>query len=215
MTEQQDAATRLARFAPRERAIDSGRQTIRTSLIFVSIGLFMSGATLLWLGFFNQQSEIRLEINEIKVDESGDVELTGAVYRGTTESGERYEITAEVAQERQDGVVDLAVPAAALNQSSGDVVTLTSLTGVYFPNRGKIDFAGDVVIKSRDTGLVMTSQAITTNLDAGEMMSESAVRVENDSGVVIADSMQVVDRGDLIIFTGNPRLTLQRVGASQ
>ena len=95
------------------------------------------------------------------------------------------------------------------------MVNLTSLTGVYFPQRGEIDLAGNVVITSRDTGLVMTSQAITANLDAGEMVSENAVRVENDSGVIVADSMQVVERGDRIIFAGSPRLTLWDVGEAQ
>ena len=41
------------------------------------------------------------------VDESGDVELTGAVYRGTTEGGDPYEIAAEVAQERVDALSTL------------------------------------------------------------------------------------------------------------
>jgi lipopolysaccharide export system protein LptC len=215
MAEQQDAPQRSARFAPRERSGDAGRQTVRTSLIFIGIGAALSMATVLWLGLFSQRSEIRLDISEIKVDESGDVELTGAVYRGTTEGGEPYEITAEVASERQNGVVDLAAPAAFVNQTGGDVVNLTSRSGVYFPDRDEINFAGDVVITSRDTGLVMTSQAITANLDDGDMTSTQPVRVENDSGVAIADSMQVLNRGKLIIFTGNPRLTLQNVGAAQ
>jgi len=216
MTQNRQETARLAKFAPRERPGDTGRRTVRTSLVFIGIGLLMSGATVLWLGLFNQSSEIRLEISEIKVDETSDVELTGAVYRGTTARGETYEITAEVAQERADGIVDLATPAAELNQSSGDVVTLTSLNGVYFPNRGEIDFAGDVVITSRDTGLVMTSQAISAKLDAGEMTSKEPVRVENDGGgLVIADSMQVLDRGELIIFRGNPRLTLQNARSAQ
>lgn len=215
MAEDQDTSQRSARFAPRERSGDTGRQTVRASLIFIGIGAAMSLATVLWLGLFSQRSEIRLDVSEIKVDESGDVELTGAVYRGTTAGGQPYEITAKVAQERQDGVVDLASPEAFLNQSSGDVVNLTSLNGVYFPDRGEIDFTGDVVITSQDTGLVMTSQAITANLDEGRMISDQPVRVENDSGLVVADSMRVLDRGELIIFTGNPRLTLQNVGAAQ
>ena len=215
MAEQQDSQQRSVRFAPRERSGDSGCQTVRISLIFIAVGTAMSLATVLWLGLFSQRSEIRLEISETKVDESGDVELTGAVYRGTTEGGDPYEITAEVAQERQDGVVDLASPAALLNQSGGDVINLTALTGVYFPDRGEIDFVGDVVITSHDTGLVMTSQAITANLDEGRMVSDKPVRVENDSGLVVANSMRVLNRGDLIIFTGNPRLTLQSIGTAQ
>ena len=215
MSDQQDSSTRSARFAPRERSGAESQQPFRTSLIFVGIALVLSFVTVLWLGLFNERDEIRLEVTDIKVDETGDVELTGAVYRGQTARGEPYEIVAETARERETGEVDLSAPAAELQQSTGDVVNITSKTGVYFPKRGEIDLAGDVVITSRDTGLVMTSQAVTANLDAGEMVSEDTVRVENDNGFVIADSMQVTDRGDRIIFAGNPRLTLRDVGTAQ
>ena len=215
MAQEQDSGSRSARFAPRERSDAESRQPFRTSLIFVGIALVLSFVTVLWLGLFNERDEIRLEVTDIKVDETGDVELTGAVYRGQTTRGEPYEIVADTARERDTGQVDLSAPAAELRQAGGDIVNITSNTGVYFPKRGEIDLAGDVVITSRDTGLVMTSQAITANLDAGEMISEEAVRVENDNGFVVADSMQVKDRGDRIVFAGNPRLTLRYVGSAQ
>lgn len=214
MVDEQDSS-RSARFAPRERSGVESRRPFRTSLIFVGIALVLSFVTVLWLGLFNERDEIRLEVTDIKVDETGDVELTGAIYRGQTARGEPYEIVAETARERDTGQVDLASPEAELQQAGGDVVNIISKTGVYFPKRGEIDLAGDVVITSRDTGLVMTSQAITANLDAGEMVSEEAVRVENDNGFVVADSMQVFDRGERIIFAGNPRLTLRDVGTAQ
>ena len=214
MVDEQDSS-RSARFAPRERSGVESRRPFRTSLIFVGIALVLSFVTVLWLGLFNERDEIRLEVTDIKVDETGDVELTGAIYRGQTARGEPYEIVAETARERDTGQVDLASPEAELQQASGDVVNIISKTGVYFPKRGEIDLAGDVVITSRDTGLVMTSQAITANLDAGEMVSEEAVRVENDNGFVVADSMQVFDRGERISFAGNPRLTLRDVGTAQ
>jgi len=215
MADEQDNSSRLASFAPRERSSSESRQPFRTSLIFVGIALVLSFVTVLWLGLFNERDEIRLEVTDIKVDETGDVELTGAVYRGRTARGEPYEIIAETARERDTGQVDLSAPEAELQQAGGDVVNIISKTGVYFPKRGEIDLAGDVVITSRDTGLVMTSQAITANLDAGEMVSEETVRVENDKGFVVADSMQVFDRGERIIFAGNPRLTLQDIVTAQ
>ena len=214
MADEQDSS-RLAKFAPRERASAESHQPFRTSLIFVGIALVLSLVTVLWLGLFNQRDEIRLEITDIKVDKSGEVELTGAVYRGQTASGEPYEIVADTARERDTGQVDLSAPAAEVKQASGDVVNITSQTGVYFPKRSEIDLTGDVVIISKDTGLVMTSQAITANLDSGEMVSNQTVRVENNSGFVVADSMQVKDRGDRIIFAGNPRLILRNVGTAQ
>ena len=73
MTEEQDNGSHAPRFAPRERADTGSRQPFRTSLIFVGIGIILSFVTVLWLGLFNEQDEIRLDVTDIKVDETGEV----------------------------------------------------------------------------------------------------------------------------------------------
>lgn len=211
MEEDQGAVQPAPKFAPRTRQVGHERKGFRTSLLLIGLGVVMSFGAVLWLGFFNQQDEIRLEITDIKVDETGDVELTGAIYRGQTVRGEPFEITAEVARERENGVVDLSSPTAELRRVSGDVMNVTSMTGVYFPENTEIDLIGDVVITSRDTGLVMSAEVLHANLEDGHMNSDRPVRVENDRGVILAGAMQVIDRGGTIIFTNRPRMTLHNV----
>ena len=208
MVDDTDTQQRAARFAPRDRQAEPERQRVRASLLFLGLGILLTSGTILWLGLFNQQDEIRLEISDLTVDETGDVELTGAIYRGQTARGEPFEITADVAREREDGVVDLSSPTAQLRQSSGDIMDIKSTTGIYMPAKTEIELFGDVVIKSRDTGLVMQSQAVQANLEAGNMMSDAPVRVEDEDSVIVADGMQVTERGKLIVFTGKPRLKI-------
>ena len=98
MADEQDNQQRAARFAPRDRPAEPGTRRVRASLLFLGLGILLTSGTVLWLGLFNQQDEIRLEISDLKVDETGDVELTGAVYRGQTARGEPFEITANVAR---------------------------------------------------------------------------------------------------------------------
>ena len=212
MAEEQGTNQPAPKFAPRARQSDPERRGFRTSLLFIALGVVMSFGIVLWLGLFNQQDEIRLEISDIKVDETGDVELTGAIYRGQTARGEPFEITAEVARERENGVVDLSSPTAELRRADGDVMNVTSITGVYFPGMTEIDLIGDVVITSRDTGLVMSAEVIHANLEEGDMKTDRPVRVENDSSVILAGGMQVTDRGSIIIFTDKPRMTLHNTG---
>ena len=208
MVDETDTQQRAARFAPRDRQTEPEQRRVRASLLFLGLGILLTSGTVLWLGLFNQQDEIRLEISNLTVDETGDVELTGAVYRGQTARGEPFEITADVAREREDGVVDLSLPTAQLRQSSGDIMDIKSTTGTYMPERTEIELFGDVVIKSRETGLVMQSQAVQADLEAGNMVSEAPVRVESEDRVIVADGMQVTERGKLIVFTGRPRLTI-------
>ena len=125
MADNQDNQQRAAKFAPRDRQTEPETRRIRASLLFLGLGVLLTFGTVLWLGLFNQQDEIRLEISDLKVDETGDVELTGAIYRGQTARGEPFEITADVAREREDGVVDLSSPTAQLRQASGDVMDIT------------------------------------------------------------------------------------------
>ena len=169
MAEEQGTSQPTPKFAPRARQADPERRNFRTSLLFIGLGVVMSFGIVLWLGLFNQQDEIRLEISDIKVDETGEVELTGAVYRGQTARGDPFEITADVARERENGVVDLSSPTAELLRANGDVLNVTSVTGVYFPDLTEIDLIGDVVITSRDTSLVMLAEVIHANLDDGHM----------------------------------------------
>ena len=208
MVDNQDNQQRAAKFAPRDRQTEPETRRIRASLLFLGLGVLLTFGTVLWLGLFNQQDEIRLEISDLKVDETGDLELTGAIYRGQTARGEPFEITANVARERENGVVDLSSPTAQLRQANGDVMDISSATGVYQPAETEIELFGDVVITSRDTGLVMTAQAVQANLEAGNMISETPVRVESDNGVIVSKGMLVTERGKMIIFTGKTRMTI-------
>lgn len=213
MANDQKNQLRAARFAPRDRQSEPETRRIRASLLFLGLGILLTSGTVLWLGLFNQQDEIRLEISDLTVDETGDVELTGAVYRGQTARGEPFEITANVARERENGVVDLSSPTAQLRRNSGDVMDISSATGVYMPSNTEIELFGDVVITSRDTGLVMQAEAVQANLEAGNMISETPVRVESNDGVIVSKGMQVTDRGRMIIFTGKTRLTLHNASS--
>jgi len=213
MANDQKNQLRAARFAPRDRQSEPETRRIRASLLFLGLGILLTSGTVLWLGLFNQQDEIRLEISDLTVDETGDVELTGAVYRGQTARGEPFEITANVARERENGVVDLSSPTAQLRRNSGDVMDISSATGVYMPSKTEIELFGDVVITSRDTGLVMQAEAVQANLEAGNMISETPVRVESNDGVIVSKGMQVTDRGRMIIFTGKTRLTLHNASS--
>lgn len=204
-----------ARFAPRDRSAEGATRPIRTSLFFIGLAMLMTVTTVLWLGLFGTQDEIRLEITDIEIDETGELELVGAVYRGQTEGGEPYEITASQASEKANGAFDLASPTAELQRQSGDVVNLSSQTGVYSPNNGNIDLAGDVVITSQDMGLVMTARSLSANLEKGEMVSTEPVRVEQADGFVVAQGMQVTQRGERIVFNGVAKLTLHNSATGQ
>ena len=196
-------------FAPREQDIDAGRQPVRTSILFISLGLVLTFVTVLWLGFFTQPAEIKLEVTDVKIDDAGDIELTGAIYKGRTENGEAFEVTAKIASERSSGAVDMESPTAQLFRNDGDLIDLSSQNGLYFPDSGRIELDGDVVMTSQDMGLTLLALSLSANLADGSMFSEETVRVERSDGFVTANAMEVTGKGKRIIFKGDARMTLQ------
>ena len=196
-------------FAPREQDIDTGRQPVRASILFISLGLVLTFVTVLWLGVFTQPAEIKLEVTDVKIDDAGDIELTGAIYKGRTENGEAFEVTAKIASERSSGAVDMESLTAQLFRNGGDLIDLSSQNGLYFPDSSRIELNGDVVMTSQDMGLTLQALSLTANLADGSMFSEEPVRVERSDGIVTANAMEVTGKGKRIIFKGNARMTLQ------
>ena len=202
-------------FAPREQDIDTGRQPVRASILFISLGLVLTFVTVLWLGFFTQPAEIRLEVTDVKIDDAGDIELTGAIYEGRTKNGEAFEVTAKIASERSSGAVDMESPTAQLFRNDGDLIDLSSQNGLYFPDSSRIELDGDVVMTSQDMGLTLLALSLTANLADGSMFSEEPVRVERSDGIVTANAMEVTGKGKRIIFKGNAKMTLQDISQSR
>ena len=196
-------------FAPREQDIDAGRQPVRASILFISLGLVLTFVTVLWLGFFTQPAEIKLEVTDVKIDDAGDIELTGAIYKGRTENGKAFEVTAKIASERSSGAVDMESPTAQLFRNDGDLIDLSSQNGLYFPDSSRIELDGDVVMTSQDMGLTLLALSLSANLADGSMFSEEPVRVERSDGFVTANAMEVTGKGKRIIFKGDVRMTLQ------
>ena len=196
-------------FAPREQDIDAGRQPVRASILFISLGLVLTFVTVLWLGFFTQPAEIKLEVTDVKIGDAGDIELTGAIYKGRTENGEAFEVTAKIASERSSGAVDMESPTAQLFRNDGDLIDLSSQNGLYFPDSSRIELDGDVVMTSQDMGLTLLALSLSANLADGSMFSEEPVRVERSDGFVTANAMEVTGKGKRIIFKGDARMTLQ------
>lgn len=196
-------------FAPREQDIDAGRQPVRASILFISLGLVLTFVTVLWLGFFTQPAEIKLEVTDVKIDDAGDIELTGAIYKGRTENGEAFEVTAKIASERSSGAVDMESPTAQLFRNDGDLIDLSSQNGLYFPDSSRIELDGDVVMTSQDMGLTLLALSLSANLADGSMFSEEPVRVERSDGFVTANAMEVTGKGKRIIFKGDAKMTLQ------
>jgi LPS export ABC transporter protein LptC len=202
---------RRRNFAPRRTADAVPRQqSMRLSLVLIGLAAGLAVGVTSWLGFLNDRTNSKLEIKSVEIAETGEVELTGARYRGLSPSGRPYEITAEQANEAQDGsgLVDMTQPTATVTMRNGSVVNIRSNDGVFNKNQDLVKMRGDVVVVQPDRNLRLDTETLQANLKAGEMHTNSAVIVRDTTRKITADNMRAFDNGARIIFGGTARMTI-------
>ena len=209
-------SARKSRFTPRTKtAQTTSERRYPLSLLLVGVGAVLTLAVASWLGLLANGNDVSLEIKEVKRAESGEVQLTGARYRGLTPAGQPYEITAAKANEAPDGSgrVDMDQPTAILTMRNGEVVNLQSNAGVFNKQTDIVSMSGAVVVTQPDRNLRLDTEALEANLKAGEMHSDVAVQVQDIDRRINADSMQVYDNGARIVFGGAAKMIIKNSNA--
>ncbi len=202
---------RRNRFAPRKNAaISHSQHSMRPSLVLLGVAVILALGVTGWLGFLSPNREPHLEIQEIFIIENSEVELTGARYRGVSSAGRPFEITAEQAQEAQDGSenVNMVLPKAIVTTRDGAVVNLRSNRGVFNKSSNRVELVGDVVVIQHGHSLRLDTDALLANLKSGEMYSNVPVEVKDANRKINARSMRVYSNGERIVFEGNAKMII-------
>jgi LPS export ABC transporter protein LptC len=209
-------SARKSRFTPRVKtAQTASERRYPLSLLLVGVGAVLTLAVASWLGLLANGKDVSLEIKEVKRAESGEVQLTGAHYRGLTPAGKPYEITAAKANEAPDGSgrVDMDQPTAVLTMRNGSLVKLQSNAGVFNKQTAIVSMFGAVVVTQPDRNLRLDTEALEANLKADEMHSDVTVQVQDIDRRINADSMQVYDNGARIVFGGAAKMIIKNSNA--
>lgn len=202
---------RYNRFAPRKNATTSQSQgTMRLSLVLIGVAVILALGVTSWLGFLSPKREPTLEIQEIHIVEAGEIELTGARYRGVLPSGRPYEITAKQAKEAQDGSgrVNMLLPTTTLTVNSGATVKLRSNQGVFNKGSDLVDLAGDVVVIQHGLSLRLDTEVLHANLKSGDMHSNVPVVVRDSNRRINANGIRIYNNGERIVFEGNAKMIM-------
>ena len=87
---QLDKHTQKASFVPKRIADeDDEARSLRPSILFLGLALCLTLGIAVWLGLVDTNDEIRIEISDISSSSNGNIALTGARYRGHTETGKK------------------------------------------------------------------------------------------------------------------------------
>ena len=209
-------SARKSRFTPRAKtAHTTSERSYPLSLLLVGVGAVLTLAVASWLGLLANGKDVALEIKEVKRAESGEVQLTGARYRGLTPAGKPYEITAVKANEAPDGSgrVNMDQPTAILIMRDGSLIKLQSNSGIFNKQTDIVSMSGAVVVTQPDRNLRLDTEALEAHLKAGKMHSDVAVQVQDMDRRINADSMQTYENGARIVFGGAAKMIIKNSNA--
>lgn len=139
----------------------------------------------------------------------GNGRVLDARYQSVDEKGRPYTITAAVAVQAGPHRVDLTMPKGDVTMQNGAWLLVRSRRGVYLQRAGQLDLSGDVTLY-RDDGTFLRSPTASIDLKRGAATSATTVSAEGPFGTLDAMGFALVDKGDVIQFTGPARLVLDQ-----
>jgi len=146
----------------------------------------------------------------IDLREARELRMINPRYAGTDRDGRPFVITAAVGRQvpqRQD-VMSLDQPVANVQSHSGAKIVVTSDTGVYQTQTQFLDMFGNVTLKHENGSTFLTSAA---RVDAANDAAQGSAPIEGHGpqGDVSGQGFQIIDKGDIVVFTGQSNLLLK------
>ena len=221
MTSDQQKPSFAPRVAPEQRsasesdiaqqvAIWSGQRWRYILILTGFIGLAGVSSLLIW----EQSDTVNIQVtatNPALPANSQSFRLEGATYKGNTDDGDAYVLSADVATEdaEQQGVIEMLAPRAKLDQPDQQSLTIRSNEGVYYADDEELQLTGRVVIVQPDTGYTLYTDAARAWLDDGIVESTDDVHGYGPDSMVNAKGMIISRPDNNVIFTGKSALVIE------
>ena len=126
-----------------------------------------------------------------------------ARYSGVDRQHRPFVITADVARQNPSAndIVALEQPKGDMTTAGGGLIKITARTGIYQPQTQLLDLFGDVrCCRTRATNSAPSSAHV--DMANGTAEGHEPVEGEGPFGHVTGQGFRMLDRGDVIIFTG-------------
>jgi lipopolysaccharide export system protein LptC len=138
-----------------------------------------------------------------------DLRMVNVRYTGLDRQNRPFVITAEVARQNPDvdQLVALEGPKGDLTTIAGSWFELTAFSGTYQPDTQLLDLFGDVHLY-QDKGDEFQTDSAHINMKDGTGEGHDPIQGQGPFGRITGEGFRILDRGDVIIFTGHAHLDL-------
>jgi lipopolysaccharide export system protein LptC len=141
--------------------------------------------------------------------EAQDLRMVNARFTGVDRQNRPFVLTAETARQNPsaDQLVALEGPKGDLTSTSGSWFELSSYTGLYQPQTQLLDLFGDVQL-FQDKGNEFHTDSAHIDMANGTAEGHEKIEGQGPFGHITAEGFRILNRGDIIIFTGHAHLEL-------
>jgi len=137
------------------------------------------------------------------------LQLVAPRFQGVDELNRPYTVTARMArQPGQENIMLLDLPRADIQLTDGVWIYVESNHGRYDRPAQHLDLTGDVQLY-HDNGTLFRTEAAAVQVDAGTARGERPTKVQGSFGTVESEGFELLDRGQVMIFTGRARAILE------
>jgi lipopolysaccharide export system protein LptC len=155
-------------------------------------------------------SQLATSLPRIDLRAARDLSMVNARYTGLDRHSRPFSVSADIARQTttKDDLVTLEAPKADLALENGAWVALTALSGLYHTQPQRIDLFGEVNL-FHDNGMTFRTESAVVDLAAGTAEGTERVEGHGPSGEVEATGFRILDKGAIVVFTGQSRMLLR------
>jgi lipopolysaccharide export system protein LptC len=152
---------------------------------------------------------VHLPTPRLDLREARDLRMVQPHYSGVDRQHRPFVITAEVARQNPEAanIVALEGPKGDMTTLNGSWFEVTAHTGLYQPQAQLLDLFGNVQL-FQDKGNEFHSDSAHVDMAAGTAEGTQPVDGQGPFGHATGQGFRILNRGDVIIFTGQSRLDL-------
>ena len=210
----QDITSNSRLFQPRTTEGVKAFLRPRYSLILAAVGVMMGGFIITKLSVSPEQN-IEVQLESVNKTTAGQIKMTGARYSGITDTGTRFTLHAEQAEEdaEQKGLIHLFKSDGFITDQNKTRTNMTANQALYHASTHRIDLVGNVVIHQnmrhdrRD--VTLKTQSMTSFIESGEMYSSAPVSVTAPDMHIEARRMTARAHGQVMRFEGTTTARLK------
>lgn len=198
------------RWAPSAGQIARRRFAVRIAKWFLPLaGVGLLLAIAVWPELDRMEDRARVSFRRVIQAQPEAVRLVQPRYQGLDDQNRPFSVTATVATQTENAdIVDLDRPRADVLLTDGSWVLLESNQGRFDKGQHLLDLSGDVTLW-QDGGNLLVTAAAQVQLQEGSASGDEPVAAQGPFGTLVSEGFRLIDRGQVVIFTGHARAVLE------